>query len=107
MSTNYYLRTDDDVSGGEEGVHLGKFVQGEPFHFRAYPDRGVSDYQAWRDLAASGQIYTEYGTPVTVEYLEDVVDDARRQWGRYRRTMPYRDQFDDVNGNRFTTVEFC
>lgn len=101
MSTNYYVHTPD----GEE-IHLGKFAQGSAFMFRGYPGRGVVDLASWRAQLDLGEVRTEYGSPIRPEELEDLIDDARRQWGRFRRVRPYPDQHDDSNGNRFTNVEF-
>ncbi len=105
MSVNYYLRT-PDTPDHDEGVHLGKYVHGEPFHFRGHPDRGVTDYQSWWELARTGQIFSEAGTEIPLDDLTDSIDHARC-FSKYRRSTPYRDQHDDANGNRFTDVEFC
>lgn len=107
MSTNYYVRT-ADTPADAEGIHLGKYAAGSAFMFRAHFALGVTDYDSWLTLAQSGQIVAEHGGEVTVDELVDLVDDARRQWGRHMRwARPYPNQFDDANGNRFTDQEFC
>lgn len=102
MSTNYYIHTPD----GQE-IHLGKYSGSNAFSFRGYPDRGVVDLASWRAQFDLGEIRAEHGAPITPEELEDLIDNARRQWGRFKPRTPHRDQHDDKNGNRFTNVEFC
>jgi hypothetical protein len=101
VSSNYYVHTGD----GRE-IHLGKYVTGEPFHFRGYPDE-VENYSAWLGLLELGEIRAEHGMVLTATEMDDLVLSARRRWGLPRRHRPYRDQVDDETGNRFTLVDFC
>ena len=50
MSTNYFLRP-ADTPEGDEGIHLGKFAQGNAFMFRGYPERNITNYGSWYELA--------------------------------------------------------
>ncbi len=100
MSTNY------EVIVGDETIHLGKSSGGWPFAFRGHPERGVVDYESWRALAASGQIFTESGTEITLAELEDAV--ARSRSNRMHHSNRLRDgQTRDANGNVFSNYEFC
>jgi hypothetical protein len=101
MSTNYYVEID-----GEE-IHLGKYAVGHPFMFRGHPDRSVADYEAWRAMAATGQIRTEAGTEITLGDLVETAAEATAVWGRRQRFTPYPNQHDDGRGHRFTNAEFC
>lgn len=101
MSTNFYLRTPD----GQE-IHLGKRAIGWPFMFRGYPDRGITNYEAWRAQLDLGEIRTEAGAPVTSGEMVQIVMNARAH-ARVAPHQPFKDDVDDAQGNRFTLVEFC
>lgn len=109
MSTNYYVHTPQTVLDGE-GIHLGKWANGE-FHFRAYPaDKprpaevtwDVVDYESWSRLLDLGEIVTEAGRPVTAAEMVGEVQREPRHW----REPLHRDQFEDGHGNRFSPHEF-
>jgi hypothetical protein len=100
MSTNYEVIVDGET------IHLGKSSGGWPFAFRGYPERGVVDYDSWRELAASGRIMAEYGLEVSLAELEDVV--VRSRSNRIHHSGRLRDgQTRDARGNVFSNYEFC
>lgn len=110
MSTNYYVRP-AGTPPDDEGIHLGKWANGE-FHFRAYPaDRprpaevtwDVADFESWSRLLRLGEIVTESGRPVTAAEMVTEVQPEPRSW----RQAISRDQFTDIHGNRFSPYEFC
>lgn len=101
MSTNFYVYTPD----GEE-IHLGKRSGGWTFLFRGYPEKGIDNYEAWRNLLDLGEIRDECGAPLTAEEMEAVVAGLRSN----ARTEPqrlYSGQVRDLAGNRFSLHEFC
>jgi hypothetical protein len=108
VSTNYYVRTPQTPPGGE-GIHLGKWANGE-FHFRAYPDEAsrpaeitwdVMDTESWKRLLDLGEIVTEAGRPVTAAEMVLEVQREPRSW----REPIHAGQFVD-KGNRFSPYEF-
>lgn len=110
MSANYYVRF-PQTAPDDEGVHLGKWTNGE-FHFRAYPagaDRpaevtwDVVDLTSWALLLGLGDVVTEAGRPVTSDEMLAEIQREPRSW----REPIHRDQFTDSRGNRFSPYEFC
>lgn len=106
MSINYYLRT-PDTPDGDEGVHLGKFVGGVGFTFRAHPDRGVTTYEAWLALLDTGTIYAESGYEVSRDEMVKTaaVRDRFPSWSELGSS--FKGGFFDEKGRRWLTVEFC
>jgi hypothetical protein len=100
VSTNFYLRKPD----GQE-IHLGKTALGWPFMFRGYPERGITNYKAWRAQLDLGEIRTEAGAPVTSGEMVQIVTNARAH-ARVEEHRPFGYDVDDAQGNRFTLVEF-
>lgn len=111
MSTNYYLRP---VGACEtkcsNWVHLGKSSGGWGFSFRAYPDADsapgavtwpVTDFASWLKLLKLGEIYDEYGQPVTDQELLSLIVSKRGG-----KNTCYRNDFLDEDGNRFCPEYF-
>ena len=110
MSTNYYVKP-PDAPDSDEGIHLGKWANGE-FHFRAYPDPAkrppeitwdVTGYETWQRLLHLGAIETEAGRPVTADEMVIEVQPEPRSW----REPIGHGQFSDDHGRRFCPYEFC
>ena len=115
MGTNYYT-TDtppcETCGHGGEDLHIGKSSGGWAFGFRAYPERGLTSWAAWRSFLAERAIKNEYGDPVTLDDLADLIESKRG--GMNARTAPASAwgpsgregyAFDD-EGHEFTEREF-
>lgn len=101
MSTNYYVHTQD----GEE-IHLGQYAAGG-FTFRAYPERGVTDYASWRAQLDLGEIRTESGSHVTRTDMVTTAAQMRRVPSWAERGRQIANGFVDDDGRRWLTIEFC
>jgi hypothetical protein len=77
VSTNYYVITPETPSG-DEGLHIGKHVNGREFLFRAHRDLGLVTVAAWDAfLSRPGvRIVAESGREETRE--EFLVDATKR-----------------------------
>jgi len=83
--------------------HLGQRAVGWQFQFRAWPEIGITETQAWlRQLDDAEWIKDEYGRNYTVdEFLEAVEACANgQQRGLYGR------DWRDADGNTFCGAEF-
>jgi hypothetical protein len=98
MSTNFYLR---DLAGEER--HLGQRAIGWQFQFRAYPELGITDTQAWlRQLDDADWIRDEYGRDYTADEFLEAVEAC--QDGRKRDL--WHDGWRDAYGSAFSREWF-
>ncbi len=88
MSTNFYIRTPDDVAVAGEGEHIGKRSAGWVFNFEA---RNHKTLAAWRrrldSLGDRETVTDEYGAPYTTEEFWNAVYATREYQGRPGRVM--------------------
>ncbi len=70
MSVNYYAIT-DETPEGDDGLHIGQYVGGLEFLFRAHSDLGLVTVAAWREfLSRPGvRIVAEHGHEESLEAL--------------------------------------
>jgi hypothetical protein len=114
MSTNYYLRPHGACPAQcSNWIHLGSSSLGWAFTFRAYPKRAawdddpaspilvVTDYASWLAQLKLGEIYDEYGKPVTADDLVALI--VHKRGGR--KDLSRSDYLDD-GGNHFVPEEF-
>jgi hypothetical protein len=111
MGTNYYIRPEGACATRcDRWVHLGLSSSGWAFQFQAYPERPewdrdatvtwpVTDYASWLKLLKLGEIYDEYGTPITADELVALI--VRKRGGR--RDLSHGN---DADGNTFITGYF-
>lgn len=122
MSTNYYARTADTIG---EGVHIGKRSGGWDFLFRAYPDDGITDCEAWHAYLSrpSVRIVSEHGVEYELaEFWGDAVKRPADVGGQHVMRCHddywrgHRDpvsasladkQWTDKHGHPFANYEFC
>jgi hypothetical protein len=114
MSTNYYLRPKDACpTQCSNWIHLGSSSHGWVFTFRAYPKRPdwdddpaspapvVTDFTSWLAQLKLGEIYDEYGTPITADDLVKLI--VHKRGGRNDLS---RNDYHDADGNHFVPEEF-
>lgn len=115
MSTNFYART-SDTAPDDEGLHIGQHAHRAEFLFRAHPDLGLTDCEAWREfLSRPGvRIVAEYGVEYTLDefWRQATLRPAhvggpnvmRLRWpGGAHRGGEWTDQ----HGHPFAAYEFC
>jgi hypothetical protein len=117
MGTNYYTRTPGCESACEhcaqsQLIHLGKTSVGWKFAFQADPDWPRDQaFDQWQKLAGSGPIEDEYGQPITLPELLDLID-QRRGLRSHLAPQPdlgiYRpgDDWFESDGHEFSTRDF-
>lgn len=112
MSTNYYAKTTADDG---DGLHIGQHVGGAEFLFRAHPDLGLSDCEAWRRFLEKPGVHivAEHGLVEPLEEFWPAVtarpaDVGGLHWMR-ARWQGHRegDQWRDIHGHPFDAREFC
>lgn len=116
MGTNYYVRVPCENAcehcNGTKDVHLGKSSAGWAFTFRGNPDWDYTDSNigrleplgAWINLALSGPIRTEAGTPLE---FRDLVEIIWYKANGQKHALEYPSEHDHFyRGHSFTTREF-
>ncbi len=116
MSTNYYART-PDTAANDKGLHIGKRVAGWEFMFRAHPELGLNDCDAWHALLERADVeivsdywvvepLAEFWAMATRRPADEVVPWMMRsqedEWGRNDDRL-----WTDAHGHPFSDREFC
>lgn len=97
MGTNYYLRPPGTCPEQcDRWVHLGKSSVGWSFTFAA--SETATNYASWLKQLDQGEIYDEYGRLTSREDLLTLI--ANKRGGRNDLC---RDDYHDIDGNRFVT----
>lgn len=107
MSTNYYLRTEQQTAAGEDGMHLGLSATGI-FMFEAHPRRGIVSLAALEQhlRGAAGQIVSEYGESMTIEeFLHFVAVRRKPDAPQFKNSPVVTDRKGVREGMRFRDAE--
>lgn len=115
MSTNFYAVT-PDTAPGDEGLHIGQHAAGNEFLFRAHPELGLTNCDAWYRYLSQGQIriIAEYGVEESLtEFWRDAtlrpadVGGPNVMRSRWRGSAHRKDEWTDDHGHPFANYEFC
>lgn len=77
MGTNFHTDADPTCNNPAhtDALHIGKSSAGWKFGFRAYDDRGLTSWAAWRAFLKGREIRDEYGHTLTLdEFAERVTN---------------------------------
>lgn len=124
MGTNFYVKTAEH-GPDDEGLHIGKRSTGWDFLFRAHPELGLVDCEAWLTLLhrPDVQIVAEYGVPYTAaefwpmatrrpaevggpNFMRSHEDLWRNDRSNLAKTWANK-QWTDSHGHPFADYEFC
>ena len=114
MGTNYYEIIDccDKCGRGSEELHIGKSSMGWPFAIHVIPHMGLNSWKNWYErLSKGGVIKDEYGSVVSLQELDAIVIETRKEKDRPHVLECYRDypnfkKMDNETGDQLCIGEF-
>jgi hypothetical protein len=116
MGTNYYVPAAPPCptcGHGSGDLHIGKSSAGWVFNFRAHTEHGLTSWAAWQAFLEGREIRDEYGDPVTLDELREIVASKVGKWNSKTAPAsvwgPYgREGYTfDAEGHQFSEREFC